>query len=337
MSPLWTHQTAGPGPKARSLRRLLAEGDFDVVHVHNVSLLGLRFLEELRGLTRGVTLMTAHEHWLICPTHVLWKNDREPCVEPECVRCTLQARRPPQLWRRNGTIPKAIEALDGLMFPSGDALARHRARGIGATAVAIPYFIPAAWAATGAVPVADHRPYIAAAGRLIRPKGFQRLIPLMRELPDLDLRIAGGGSLERELRALGRSLPNVHFEGWLDATGLVALFRGARAVVVPSLSPETFGFVAAEALALGRPVVVHDIGAIASLARESGGGIVYGRDEELVDALRLLGSDTRLGDELGARGAAYAADELSEERHLERYLGLIGSLRGAPQPLAVGA
>ena len=205
--------------------------------------------------------------------------------------------------------------------------------------MAVPYFIPSAWAATDAAPVVHDRPYVAAAGRFIRPKGFQRLIPLMRELPGLDLRIAGGGPLEPELRALARSLPNVHFEGWLAGTRLVSFFRGARAVVVPSLSPETFGFVAAEALALGRPIVAHDIGSIAALARESGGGIVYGRDEELVGALRLLERDARLVDELGARGAAYAADELSEERHLERYLGLIGSLRRAPQPepLAVGA
>jgi glycosyltransferase involved in cell wall biosynthesis len=110
-------------------------------------------------------------------------------------------------------------------------------------------------------------------------------------------------------------------------------------MAVPSLSPETFGYVAAEALALGRPVIAHDIGAIADLARESGGGIVYRRDEELAEALRLLGRNRLLGDRLGACGAAYAADELSEEKHLARYLGLIGSLRRAPRSelVAVGA
>ena len=37
------------------------------------------------------------------------------------------------------------------------------------------------------------RPYLAAAGRLVKMKGFQRLIPLMRYLPEVDLRIAGTG------------------------------------------------------------------------------------------------------------------------------------------------
>ena len=40
LSPLWTHQTGGPGPKASALRKILDEGAFDVVHFHNISLIG---------------------------------------------------------------------------------------------------------------------------------------------------------------------------------------------------------------------------------------------------------------------------------------------------------
>ena len=45
--------------------------------------------------------MTAHEHWLVCPLHVLWKYDRSVCETPECVKCSLQPRAP-QFWRRTG-------------------------------------------------------------------------------------------------------------------------------------------------------------------------------------------------------------------------------------------
>ena len=45
----------------------------------------------------------------------------------------------------------------------------------------------------------------------MKMKGFQRLIPLLRYLPEVDLRIAGTGPYEPELRALARNLPNVHF------------------------------------------------------------------------------------------------------------------------------
>ena len=46
-------------------------------------------------------------------------------------------------------------------------------------------------------------------------KGFQRLIPLMKYLPEVDLRIAGTGPFEARLRMLAEGLPNVRFEGLL--------------------------------------------------------------------------------------------------------------------------
>ena len=59
---------------------------------------------------------------------------------------------------------------------------------------------------------------------------------------------------------MARDLPNVHFEGLLGGRALARLFRSARAVVVPSLFPETFGYVVLEAFAVGTPVIVHEDG-----------------------------------------------------------------------------
>src|SRR5207302_6093572 len=119
------------------------------------------------------------------------------------------------------------------------------------------------------------RPYVAAAGRLEKIKGFQDAIDAMRRLPGLDLRIAGAGQYEPALRERARGLPNVHFEGRLDAAQVAALFRGARAVVVPSLVYETFGYVVLEAFHERTPVVVRDFGALPELVAESGGGLVF--------------------------------------------------------------
>src|ERR671932_1703874 len=104
----------------------------------------------------------------------------------------------------------------------------------------------------------------------------------MRRLPGLDLRIAGSGGYESALRERARGLDNVHFEGRLDAAQLAALFRGARAVVVPSLVYETFGYVVLEAFDEGTPVIVRDLGALPELVAVSGGGLVFRTEEELV-------------------------------------------------------
>src|SRR5207248_3052678 len=158
-----------------------------------------------------------------------------------------------------GAIDRGLRQLDALIFPSLHALEEHRHRGLGAPLVHLLYFLPDDWSGglEDEEPPGSSRPYIAAAGRLVRMKGFQRLIHLMRLLPEVDLRIAGTGPHEPALRDLARDLPNVHFEGLLDGPTLARLFHGARAVVVPSLFPETFGYVVLEAFAVRTPVVVH--------------------------------------------------------------------------------
>ena len=99
LSPMLTQQGGWPVANRARIRRILDEGNFDVTMFHNVSLVGGPGL--LRE-GRGVTLYEAHEHWLVCPTHVLWRHNREPCTARECLRCVLHFRRPPQLWRYTG-------------------------------------------------------------------------------------------------------------------------------------------------------------------------------------------------------------------------------------------
>ena len=54
----------------------------DVVHFHNISLVGGPGVLGLGANRRAVRIMTAHEHWLICPMHLLWKYDRRSATRP---------------------------------------------------------------------------------------------------------------------------------------------------------------------------------------------------------------------------------------------------------------
>lgn len=328
VSPLATQATGRPYFKGDELARELEAVDTDVVHFHNISLVGgPGVLQMGRG---SVRLMTAHEHWLVCPMHLLWKYDRESCDKAACVRCSLAGRRPPQLWRYTDAIPRGLRELDALIFPSRHTLEGHRRKGIDAPMVHLPYFLPDGW--SGGVedePVATGgRPYLAAAGRLVRMKGFQRLIPVMKHLPEVDLRIGGTGPYEPELRKLAKGLPNVHFEGLLGGEALARLFHGARAVVVPSLFPETFGYVVLEAFAVRTPVVVHrGGGAIEETGVQSGGGLGYDTDAELLLALRRIVHDDALRAELAEAGFAVRQGAWSESAHLGAYFDLIERCR----------
>jgi glycosyltransferase involved in cell wall biosynthesis len=335
LGPLWTQQTGTPGPSGGALRRVFESGDFDVIHFHNVSLLGgPAALSAPGAATSTVRLMSLHDYWLVCPMHLLWKLGRRICERPECLRCTLHGRRPPQLWRRTGMLERGLDQLDALLAPSSSAVELHRSRGVRRPILQLPFHLPADWAAGEGLPGAatapqPRRPYVAAAGRLVDEKGFDRLIEAMAAVPELDLRLAGAGPGEASLRGRASEHPNVELVGLVPPPRLAELFRGARAVVVPSRFPETFGYVAVEAFSVGTPAIVSDSGALPELIEASGAGIVFRTDLELVNAIRRLGADDRLRAELGARGLEAAATVWSEDAHLEAYLDLVERLSSA--------
>jgi glycosyltransferase involved in cell wall biosynthesis len=74
-----------------------------------------------------------------------------------------------------------------------------------------------------------------------------------------DDRFVPGRDRQRVQAALAASGVRVEQPGWVDP---VAFLAGVDVVVVPSVRPESFGLVAAEAMAAGRPVVVTDAGAL---------------------------------------------------------------------------
>lgn len=328
VSPLATQIAGRPWLKTRQIHAILDKVQPDVVHFHNISLVGGPAL--LREGGSAVRLMTAHEHWLNCAMHLLWKNDEKFCDKKTCVRCSLHGKRPPQFWRYTGMIEREIANLQTLIFPSRDAMSRHAHLNLPVNQTHLPYFLPDEWSdGVEHEPVVEsHRPYIAAAGRLVRMKGFHRLIPLMANLPHIDLKIAGTGPYEAELRRRAEHLPNVHFLGLCGRKSLLDLFHNARAVVVPSLFPETFGYVVLEAFAVRTPVIVHrGGGAIAETGEKSGGGIGYDSLEELERAILALVNDNHLRHNLARRGYEVHKTIWSESSHLNRYMGMIQTAR----------
>ena len=101
-------------------------------------------------------------------------------------------------------------------------------------------------------------------GQLIRGKGVQLLLQAMAQMKTLrTLDIVGTGNMEGELKALAAKLgiaDRVRFNGFQQNPQ--DWMRRAACVVVPSFWQEPYGLVAAEAVALGRPVVAFAIGGL---------------------------------------------------------------------------
>jgi glycosyltransferase involved in cell wall biosynthesis len=104
-------------------------------------------------------------------------------------------------------------------------------------------------------------------GKLLRNKGVQLLL---EALPGLEVRavVVGFGDYRAELEAMAG--PNVLFTGPLEHRHLVHLVPLADVTVVPSIFPEAFGMVAAEAAAGGSIPLVARHSGLAEIAQALG-------------------------------------------------------------------
>lgn len=295
-SPLIVQQTGRPILRRHKLAKILNTG-FDVVNFHNASLIGGPGMFELGG--DALRIYTAHEHWLVCPTHILWRYRKEVCTSPDCVRCQLLYHRPPQLWRRTDLMDESIRHIDEFIAMSEFSRAKHREFGFPRDMHVIP---PCAGSADagGGITSPHSRPYFFFAGRLEDGKGLQTVLPVLKEFPDADLLVAGEGSLKEELKRDGGK--QVTFLNQLPAEALETYYRHAIATLVPSLAYETFGLTVAESFRCGTPVIARNIGPFPDTVTRSNGGILFSNTEELVIAMRKLASDPGYRSQLGQRG-----------------------------------
>lgn len=324
LSPLLTQQTGQPFLKKHRISEIVRQRPFDVVHYHNISLLGPGILGlETPGAT-PIKLYTTHEHWLVCPMHVLWKFNSRACEKPECLKCTLMARRPPQLWRHTGMLERASRHVDRFVSPSRFTASMHAERGFARPVGHLPYFIDRVdrdWQEPRPRP--QDRPYFLFVGRLEVLKGLQTLIPLWDQVQDFDLLVAGTGNDEARLRTQAASNPRIKFLGPLPQTELGPLYVHAVACLVPSVTYETFGIIIIEAFARRTPVIARDLGALPEVVEESGGGFVYRTDAELLQAIARLGGSPALRSELGGKGYDAFVRLWSREAHMRQYFGLL--------------
>jgi glycosyltransferase involved in cell wall biosynthesis len=163
--------------------------------------------------------------------------------------------------------------------------------------------------------LAGDRPTVVYFGKLLYNKGVHVLLEALRET-DARAVVVGFGDYRETLEAAAG--PDTLFTGPLEHRHLVYLLALADATVVPSIFPEAFGMVAAEAAAAGSPPLV---------ARHSGlAEIAEGLEQEYPPHLRHLASFTT-GD---ARELAAKLNELLTLPEADRR-----SIRGAARAATV--
>lgn len=158
-------------------------------------------------------------------------------------------------------------------------------------------------------------------GRLERLKGVDvaiKALALLRDRDHDDLRLIvlgedvrdGDESEKERLKAVASSLgvrDRVDFLGSVAHHELPYFYAAADAVVMPSYS-ESFGLVALEAQACGRPVVASGVSGLRSVVRdEVSGYLIEGHDPALyAERIGRLLNDPELAQQMGLRGRLLA-------------------------------
>ncbi|QJE74346.1 glycosyltransferase family 4 protein [Aerophototrophica crusticola] len=194
--------------------------------------------------------------------------------------------------------------------------------------------------------IPEHQRIVMLPGRLTRWKGQGVLIEAISKLGRKDVRavLVGGdqgrsdyrAELEGRIRALG-------LEGQVTIAGhcndMAAAYMLADVVVSASTEPEAFGRIIVEAQAMGRPVIVTDLGAVREtvVAGETGLVVPPGDAGALADAIReVLDLDPLTRKAVGLDGMRHVRAHFTKEGMCAATLGIYAELLAARAPVARG-
>jgi glycosyltransferase involved in cell wall biosynthesis len=320
-----------PGEVGDAVRSLGAT----VAHFHNMQpLFGPRALEAARSAGARVVL-GLHNYRLFCAIGVSFRFG-EPCF-----RCHHGRTLPGLALNCRRSLPEAaiyaialarqlepvLGHVDRFVAPSRYAAGQLARLGVPADRIEpLPHPLAASEIAAGSR--ADSGGFALAVGRLAPEKGYEQAIEAAA-LAGVPLTIAGEGPERERLRELAARLgAPVEFAGRVGEPELARLRGDAAVALVPSLSDETFGLSALEAMGAGLPVVASRTGALPELVgvercvpRGDAGALAARLGELWHDPERRRVE----GDELIAR----VRDSYSEERFTARLLDLYARVGAA--------
>jgi phosphatidylinositol alpha-mannosyltransferase len=297
--------TFGPVSAGR-VRRWLAHGDFDVLHIHEPIVPSLSLLA--LWIASGPIVATFHSANLRSRAMQVAQPLMRPSLEKISARIAVSedARR---------TLVEHLGG-DAVVIPNGVFVDRFARAGV-----------EPAWAGTPA------RPTLAFVGRTDEPrKGLPVLAAAMPALlaahPGLRLLVLGPGGAPDALDGLGPAAAAVELLGPLDDAAKARLLRSVDLYVAPHTGGESFGIVLVEAMSAGAPVVASDLGAFRRVLDDGDLGVLFPVEDAAALAAAVLATlDDPDGRRERAERASVAVRRYDWSRVAEQVLAVYETVR----------
>jgi len=327
----------------QNLERLLDEIKIDLAHInvihHYITPVILKTLKD-----RGIPILwTLHEYTPICPESTFISHGKicEKCFGGAFYHCATNNC-------KKGSLPASIVAatenyvhsflnyyqyVDHYLCPSMFLYDKFRSFNFFPEKLVQLYHgyqyneVEAVqMASTG---ITEER-YIVFVGRLEKIKGAHTVLKALAENPDIHLKLVGTGTQEKELQAYAETnqMTNVTFMGKQSKKQTLEIINGAEFLICPSEWYEVLGFTVVEAMALGKPVIGSDIGAIPEMVINGETGILFapGNAPELSEKIRALFNDQEAILSMGKKAKKHIHQIINTEKHFSGLQKLIPSL-----------
>jgi phosphatidylinositol alpha-mannosyltransferase len=252
------------------VRRWLADGDFDVLHLHepnapSLSMWALRVAE-------GPIVATFHTSTTKSLTLSVFQGMLRPWHEKIIGRIAVSdvARR----WQMEALGTDAVEIPNGVDV--GALSSAPRLDGYPRPGKTVLFLGRYDESRKGMAVLLDALPKVA------------------ERFPDLQVLVVGHGDEAELRRQAGELADHMRFLGLVDDAGKASAMRSADVYCAPNIGGESFGIVLVEAMAAGTPVVASDLDAFRRVLRDGEAGrlVPVGDADALADALiELLADD----------------------------------------------
>ncbi|WP_137724449.1 glycosyltransferase family 4 protein [Prescottella subtropica] len=241
--------TFGPVSYART-RRWIADGDFDVLHIHEPNAPSLSMLA--MKIAEGPIVATFHTS-----------------TTKSLVLSTFQ-----------GVLQPYLEKISGRIAVS-ELARRWQVESLGSDAVEIPNGVDVpAFAHAQPLPGYPRAgKTVLFLGRYDEPrKGMAVLLgalpALAEKYPDLEVLVVGRGDEDKLRKDAGRHAKHLRLLGQVSDAEKASALRSADVYCAPNLGGESFGIVLVEAMAAGAPVVASELDAFRRVLRDGTAGLL---------------------------------------------------------------
>jgi len=313
----------------RKIKKLLQDFQPDIVHIHNIyHQISPSILGEIKKKKIPV-VMTVHDSKLIYPNYapnrkdddlkkysfwnfVINKKFKNSFLKSFFVALEFSLHKYLNIYDKN---------IDLYISPSQFVKDRLIEGGIkGEKITILPHFFKI-YSSNEKSDIRLQEKYVLHYGRLSEEKGVDRLIKIFEKLPNINLYLAG--KIEGGLKI--PNLPNIKYVGFQKPLELNRLIKNSLLVISPSILWETFGLIALEAIANGKPFIGFSGLAFSEIIKNNHSGFLVENEEEMEEKIKLLVQDEGLRILFG-RNALQDSQKFQLEDYYQKIKTLFGGL-----------